>query len=87
MARRKKREELGIARPAIGLLGAAVTLGVGAQVVSQVGGSTAASAGGGLVVASSFLPVAGTVIGGGIVIGQLRGLQTQVEPRRKRRKR
>ncbi len=87
MAKRKNREELGIARPALGLVAGATILGVGGTVIAGVGGSTAASAGAGVTAVASFLPVAGTVIGGGIVIGQLRGLQRHVEPRRKRRKR
>ncbi len=84
--RRKKDRELGIARPALGLVAGATILGVGGSVVVGVGGPTAASAGAGLTAAASFLPPLGVVVGSGIVVRGLRGLQEQVEPKRKRRR-
>ena len=86
MARRKRRDEIGFVRPAVGLLGAGVAFGVGASLVEGVGGSTAASAGKGLAVGASFLPVAATAVGGFIVVRQLQGLQRQVEQQTKRRR-
>jgi len=87
MARRKKDEGIGIARPAIGLLGAGVGLGIGSSVIGGIGGPTAASAQAGLTGAASFLPVAGTAVGGFLVVRQLQGLQKQVEQQTKQRKR
>jgi len=87
MGRRKKDEGLGIARPALGLVGAGVVLGVGSSVVGSVGGATAASAQTGLTTVASFAPVIGTGIGSFIVVRQLRNLQGQVEEQTRRRRR
>ena len=81
---RKKRNELDLVRPAGGLLLGGIALGVGSSVVGSVGGATAANAQAGLGTFSSFLPVVGTGIGAGIVIGQLRNLEDTTK--RKRRK-
>ena len=75
MGKHRKAQDVGFARPAKGLVKGAVILGVGGSVIAGVGGSTAASAGAGVTAAASFLPVAGTAIGGGIVIRQLKKLQ------------
>jgi len=85
--RRKKRDDLGLIKPAIVLTGVGIGLGVGSSVVGSVGGSTAAAAQGGLTSAASFLPVAGTVVGSFVVVRQLQGLQRQVEVQTKQRKR
>ena len=80
MARKKK--DLGIARPAKGLVKGTIILGVGGSVIAGVGGSTAASAGAGITAAASFLPVAGTAIGGGLVVRQLKRLEKQTKRKR-----
>ena len=79
MAKRKKREDLGFVRPSRDLVVGASILGVGATVVSRVGGPTA-----GISAAASFLPVIGVTVGGGLALRQLRKLQGQTK--RKRRK-
>ena len=84
--KRKNVQDIGIARPAMGLVVGGTILSVGGSVIAGVGGSTAASAGAGVTAVASFLPVAGTVIGGGIVVGQLRNLQMQIEPKRRKRR-
>jgi len=89
MAKRKKKEGLGFARPTRDLVVGASVLGIGATVVSRTGGSTA-----GISAAASFLPVLGVTVGGGLALRQLRRLQGQerveksgnVRRRRKRRK-
>ena len=78
MAKRKKRDDLGFVRPAGSLVVGASVLGVGATVVSKVGGPTA-----GISAAASFLPVIGVTIGGGAALRQLRKLQN---PRKRKRK-
>lgn len=85
MARRKKSESLGFARPARDIVIGGSILGVGATVVARVGGSTAGQAGLGLSAAASFLPIAGVTIGGGLALRQLRRLQGQTERKRRQR--
>ena len=75
MARKKKDSDLGIARPAMGLVGGGVILGVGSSVVGSVGDSTAASAQAGLGAAASFLPTAGTIVGADLTLRQLERLK------------
>ena len=72
MARKKKEQDLGITGPAIALTVGGSILGLGAGLTVAAGGSAA-----GLTAAAGFLPITGTAIGGGIVIGQLRKLQTK----------
>ncbi len=66
-------------RAGLGLGGAAFTIGLTAGVVEKAGGSAAP-----IQTVGSFLPVAGTAIGGGLVIGSLRGLQEQNKKLRRR---
>ena len=80
MAKRKK--DLGIAKPAGALVGGAVILGAGGSVVGAIPGTTAATAGGGLTAMASFMPVAGTAIGAGLTIQQLKKLEKQTKRRR-----
>ena len=68
--RRKKMQDMGMVKPALGLTGGAVVLGMGSQVVSSVGGSTA-----GMGVASRFLSPMGTALGVGLTIRELRKLK------------
>ena len=72
---KKKKKDMGMAGPAMGMVTGGVVLGVGSQVVSGVGGSTAASAGGGLVTAASFMPTMGVAIGAGLTLEQVKKLQ------------
>ncbi len=81
MAKKKKVSDLGIARPAMGLIGGGIALGLGSSIVGSVGGSTAASAQGGLTTAASFLPIAGTAVGAGLTIRQLKKLEKMQERR------
>lgn len=83
MAKHKKAQDVGVLRPAKGLVKGAVILGVGGSVIAGVGGSTAASAGAGVTAAASFLPIAGTALGAGVVVGQLRKLEKQTKRRRR----
>ncbi len=83
MARKKKDSDLGIARPAMGIVSGGVILGVGSSVVGGVGGSTAASSQAGLGAAAGFLPPMGATVGAGLTVQQLRKLQ-KVSKRRRR---
>ncbi len=76
MARKKK--DLGIAKPALGLTVGATILGVGAGVAVKAGGS-----GAGLSAAAGFLPTMGTAVGAGLTIGQLRRLEKQTKRKRR----
>jgi len=87
MARRKNVNGFGLTRPALGLVGAGLVLGVGSSVLGKVGGSTATAAQGGLTTFASFTPVIATGIGSFIVIRQLQNLQAQVESQTRRRRR
>ncbi len=71
----KKKKDLGIAKPAMGLVGGAAILGVGGSVVGAIPGTTAATAGGGLTAAAGFMPLMGTAMGAGLTVQQLRKLQ------------
>ncbi len=82
MARRKKKEDFGIAKPAMSLVGGATILGVGGAVVTGVGGPTAGAAGGGLTAAASFLPPIGAAIGAGLTVQQLKKLQKTAKRKR-----
>ncbi len=76
MARKKK--DLGIAKPALGLTVGATILGVGAGVAVKAGGS-----GAGLSAAAGFLPTMGTAVGAGLTIVQLRKLEKQTKRKRR----
>ena len=80
MAKKRKKTSLGEA--GIGLTKGAVILGVGGSVVGAIPGTTAATAGGGLTAMASFMPVAGTAIGAGLTIQQLKKLEKQNKRRR-----
>ncbi len=86
MAKRKKDSDLGIVRASKGIVVGSAVLGFGGSVVGAasgpVGGSTAASSQAGLGAAAGFLPIVGTTIGGGLVVGQLRKLNKQVKHRK-----
>ena len=82
MAKRKKDSDLGIVRASKGIVVGSAVLGFGGSVVGGVGGSTAASSQAGLGAAAGFLPIGGTTIGGGLVVGQLRKLNKQVKHRK-----
>lgn len=69
MARRKK-QDLGIAQPAISMVGGATILGIGGQAAVSAGGS-----GAGMTVMAGYLPAMGTAIGAGLTIKQLRKLK------------
>lgn len=75
MARRKK--DLGMARPAMGLVKGGVVLGVGSSVVTAAGGSAA-----GMTTMAGFMPAMGVAIGGGIALQQVRRLQKQTRRRK-----
>jgi len=70
MAKRKRKDDLGLAKPAIELTKGSVILGVGATAATGVGGSAA-----GLTAASGMLPAVGVAVGAGAVIRQTRKLQ------------
>ena len=74
MDKRKKREDLGITRPAMGLVGGAAILGIGSTVAVKAGGSAA-----GMSAAASFLPPMGTAVGAGLTVMQLRKLEKQTK--------
>lgn len=76
----KKKKELGMVKPALAMTGASVVLGVGSQVAVGSGGSAA-----GIGAMSGFLPIAGSAMGAGVVVGQLRKLEEAGKTRRKRR--
>lgn len=71
MGRRKRRLNMGV-RPVIGLAGTSIALGLSSRAVSGLGGNTR-----GLTAASSFLPVAGSVIGAGLVLEQVAKFKTR----------
>ncbi len=74
MARKERKDDLGIVKPAVGLTVGGSILGLGAGIAISAGGS-----GAGLSAAAGFLPTMGTAIGGGLVIGQVRKLQKQTK--------
>ena len=78
MGKRKKREDLGIARPAMGLVGGAAILGIGSTVAVKAGGS-----GAGMSAMASFMPAMGTTVGAGLTVQQLRKLEKQTKRRRR----
>ena len=82
MAKQKKTARNEFIGPTMGLVGGAVTLGVGGSIVGAIPGTTAATAGGGLTAAASFMSPIGATIGGGLVVGQLRKTNKQVKPRK-----
>ena len=73
----RKRKDLGLKRPAIGLVAGATILGIGGSVAVGVGGS-----GAGISAAASFLPAIGATVGAGLTIGQLRKLENQRKHRK-----
>jgi len=85
MANKKKVARNEFIQGTKGIVGGAVILGVGSSVVGGIGGSTAAAAQSGLLAGASFLPVIGSAFGAGIVVNRLRGLQDQVENKRRKR--
>ena len=74
----KKRKEMGLKQASMGLVGGAVILSTGSQVVSSVGGS-----GAGLTAAARFLPTMGTALGAGLTLQQVRKLQSLKSERNK----
>ncbi len=77
MAKRKKDSDLGIVRASKGIVVGSAVLGFGGSVVGAAGGPV-----GGITAAAGFLPIVGTTIGGGLVVGQLRKLNKQVKHRK-----
>jgi len=80
MAKRKREQGLGFARPARDLVIGGSVLGIGATIVARTGGSAA-----GLSAAASFLPVVGVTVGSGLALRQLRRLQSQEKRKRRTR--
>ena len=83
MGKRKKREDMGMVKPAMGLVGGGVILGVGGSVVGAIPGTTAATAGGGLTAMASFMGPMGATVGAGLTVQQLRKLEKQTKRRRR----
>ena len=73
MSKRKK----GMVSDALALTTTGITLGVGANIISKVGGSTA-----GIASLSSFMPMIGTVKGAGYAIDALGELRIKKRRRR-----
>ncbi len=83
MEKHRKAKDVGFIKPAKGLVGGTVILGVGGSVVSGIGGPTANVAGGGLVTAAGFFPAIGTAVGAGLTVQQLRKLEKQTKRKRR----
>jgi len=81
MAKTRKRLRRA-AGQTIGLVGAGVGIGIGAQVVEGAGGS-------GVPIArlGSALPIGGTLIGAGLTTGLLSDFGESVEPKKRKRRR
>ena len=86
MARKKKRK---IVDDIFGLTTVGFTAGIGSSAVGNLGGITGANAATGLGNTTTFLPVAGTALGAGLILGQVRRLDTRKKKRstKKRKKR
>lgn len=67
---KKKNKDLGMTKPALGMVAGATILGVGGSVAVSAGGS-----GAGMSAMAGYMPAMGTTIGAGLTIQQLRKLQ------------
>ena len=75
----KKKKDIGVVKPALGMVGGGVALGLGSQVISSVGGPTAGYAGAGMVTMASFMPPLAAVVGGAAVLQQTKKLQKSIK--------
>ena len=78
MRKRKSKNDVGMAKPAMGLVKGGVVLGVGGSVISSVGGNAA-----GVSTMAGFMPAMGAAMGGGIALQQVRKIQKQTRKRKK----
>ena len=78
---KRKKKDTGMAGAALGMVAGGATLGIGAQVITQVGGPTAGYAGAGMTTMASFMPAMGSAYGAGLTVQQLKKLQKQSKRR------
>ena len=69
-------------KTAMGIMGAGFGLGGGAMALGGMGGTAATNAATGLGNMSAALPVAGSIGGAGMVLGQVAGLREIMKRRR-----
>jgi len=74
-------------KAAKGMMGAGIGLGVGSEVLGDIGGASAGHAQAGLSKISGAMPTMGKMVGAGMVMGGIRGLQDATEPMNKKKKR
>lgn len=67
---KRKKKEMGMMKPAMGLVGGSVMFGLGGS-IAETGGFPAA----GITAGARFLPAAGAAVGAGMAMGQVKKLQ------------
>ena len=85
--KRKKFYDVGIiGKSALGMTYAGATMSVGGSVLSGVGSQTSAKGAAAISKAAGYMPVMGTVAGGGAILGAVGSLQKLASSKRKKRR-
>lgn len=74
MARKRKKKK-GIVNDIVGLTTAGFTAGIGARALGGLNNQASTNAARGISNTTRFFPVAGTVLGGGLLLRQVRKLK------------